>query len=130
MMFESYTKISLEAVRVEVRIGHFDWEREPGRRWPIDVWVDLYTSRTRWPAGSLADIIDYDRVHAHIAGWAGRPHTGFLETYAEDLLAFCFGDPRLEACRVRLAKPDIYQDAKAAVVEIMRTRQEHEIIST
>ncbi len=123
---KSYTKVSLDKVRLSLHIGYFAWEQEAGKRWPVDVSVDLYTSQTEWPQPTLKTIIDYNRVHAYLQSWAEQPHRAFMEDYAEDLLGFCFLDPRVEACQVRLAKPDIYPDATSASIEIVRTRHHHE----
>jgi dihydroneopterin aldolase len=38
------------------------------------------------------------------------------------LVALCFKDPRVCACRVSIVKPDIYDAAAAAGVEIYRVR--------
>jgi dihydroneopterin aldolase len=121
-MFDSYTKISLDTVRLTLRIGYFDWEQQDDKLWPVDVSVDLYTSQTHWPSPTMKTIIDYNRVHAYLQTWQEQPHREFLEAYAEDLLSFCFSDLRVEACRVRLVKPAIYAGAAGAGVEIRRTR--------
>jgi dihydroneopterin aldolase len=69
------------------------------------------------------EFLDYDPVRQAIRAWPGRPHTPLLETLAEELVALCLADPRVTACRVCIAKPDIFNEAAAAGVEIFRTRR-------
>jgi len=40
----------------------------------------------------------------------------------EDLIGVCFALPPVEACRVRITKPDIFPEAAGAGVEIFRRR--------
>jgi dihydroneopterin aldolase len=69
------------------------------------------------------EFLDYDPIRAAIRAWPGRPHTPLLETLAEELVALCLANPAVAACRVSVAKPDIFNEAAAAGVEIFRTRR-------
>ena len=40
----------------------------------------------------------------------------------EELVALCFRDARVEACRVSIVKPDIFNEAGGAGVEVYRVR--------
>ncbi len=51
-----------------------------------------------------------------------RPHTELLETLAEEIVAVCFANPLVEACRVSVVKPDIFNEAAAAGIEFYRLR--------
>jgi len=46
----------------------------------------------------------------------------FIETLLEELVKLCFRDKRVRACRVSIFKPDIYNEAAGAGVEIFRER--------
>jgi dihydroneopterin aldolase len=61
-------------------------------------------------------------VRNAIRAWPQRPHTALLETLAEDLVAHCFMIEAVQACRVSIEKPDIFNDADAAGVEVFRVR--------
>jgi dihydroneopterin aldolase len=78
--------------------------------------------RSHLEGEGLASVVDYDPIHAAITGWQKRPHVLLIETLLEELIALCFRDPRVRACRVSLVKPDIYEAAAAAGVEIYRVR--------
>jgi len=116
-----YTRISLRDLVIEMSIGIADWERETRQR--VVVSVDLFTHHGMRSVSEISDCINYDPIHEYVvSSWQDRPHTEFLETLAEELIAVCFLDARVEAARVLLQKPDVYKDAGAAEVEYYRVR--------
>jgi dihydroneopterin aldolase len=66
--------------------------------------------------------IDYDRVRDFLKTFPSLPHVDLLETIVEEIVAKCFEDDRVEACRVSVLKPDIFNEAEAAGIEVFRTR--------
>jgi len=119
---DDYLCARLWRVEVEVLVGLHAWELHPEK--PTRLWVDveLYTlNPPRRPAG-LYDVIDYDRVRNYVCAWRQRPHTPLLETLAEELVEFCFEDERVDAVRVSLLKPDIFNETRGAGVELFRRR--------
>ena len=117
---ESQTAI-LEDVEVRVRCGLHPWERHPARPNRLLVSVQLYTTAAFDPATG-AGYLDHDRIRDHLATWPDRPHTDLLETLLAGLVDFAFEDPLVEACRLKVVKPDIFPEAKAAGVEWFRRR--------
>lgn len=113
-----HVRVLLSDVAVDVRIGLHPWERHPERPTRLIVNVEMFAA---WPL-SDEGFIDYDRVRSHIAGWRGRDHVELLETLVEELIGVCFALSPVEACRVRITKPDIFPEAAAAGVEIFRRR--------
>jgi dihydroneopterin aldolase len=117
-----HVRVLLSDVAVDVRIGLHPWERHPERPTRLIVNVEMFAA---WPlakTGADGGFIDYDRVRDHIAGWRDRDHVELLETLVEELIGICFALPPVEACRVRITKPDIFPEAAAAGVEIFRRR--------
>ncbi len=117
-----HVRVLLSDVAVDVRIGLHPWERHPERPTRLIVNVEMFAA---WPlpeSGPDSGFIDYDRVRDHISGWRGREHVELLETLVEELIGVCFNLPPVEACRVRITKPDIFPEAAAAGVEIFRRR--------
>jgi dihydroneopterin aldolase len=115
--------VVLRDVAVQVSVGLHPWERHPERPSRLIVNVDMF-AHTAGPvdgAGS-AGIIDYDRVRSAIAAWPGRPHVDLLETLVEELVAVCFSIAAVQACRVSVVKPDIFNEAAAVGVEVFRVR--------
>lgn len=117
-----HVRVLLSDVAVDVRIGLHPWERHPERPTRLIVNVEMFAA---WPlpqAGDEGGFIDYDRVRDHVASWRERDHVELLETLVEELIGVCFALPPVEACRVRITKPDIFPEAAAAGVEIFRRR--------
>jgi len=120
----SYQRIVLKDVQTEAHIGLHPWEQHPERPTRLLVNVEMFAPLPgqQGHAASRGTIIDYDTVRSAIRAWPARPHTPLLETLAEELVALCLANPRVEACRVSVMKPDIFNDAAAAGVEIYRVR--------
>ena len=117
----------LKRLEIEVHVGLHPWELHPER--PTRLWVDveLYSfDPPRRPSG-LYDVIDYDRVRNQLKSWETRPHTPLLETLAEELVEVALADERVDAVRVRLLKPDIFNEAEGAGVELFRRRAKPEL---
>ena len=118
-----YIRVALNDVEVEAHVGLHPWERHPERPSRLLINVEMYAHLGRGPVGGhTKPVIDYDRVRNGLRGWTSRPHTPLLETLAEEVVALCFGDPAVEACRVSVVKPDVFNDAAGAGVEIYRVR--------
>lgn len=108
---------------VDVQLGLHGWEQH--REKPTRLWVDaeLYAYDPPAAVASLQDVIDYDRVRDYIRSWNARPHTPLLETLAQELVEFCLLDPRVDAVRVSLIKPTIFNEARGAGIELFRRRR-------
>jgi len=77
---------------------------------------------TEGPLGTVTPPMDYDTIRQALLAWPTRPHTNLLETLAEELVALCLAIPAVQACRVRVEKPDIFNEVDAAGVELFRVR--------
>jgi dihydroneopterin aldolase len=119
---QEYVCARLQGVEVNVLVGLHPWELHPERPTRLLVDVQLYALGPPRPVNGLADVIDYDRVRNFILTWEQRPHTPLLETLAQELVEFGLGDPLVDAVRVALTKPDIFNEALGAGVEIFRKR--------
>jgi 7,8-dihydroneopterin aldolase/epimerase/oxygenase len=118
-----HVRATLRNVVVEVQVGLHPWEQHPERPSRLIVNVDMYAALpARGVATTRDNMIDYDPVRSAIMAWRGRPHVPFLEDLVEELITVCFANPRVEACRVSVVKPDIFNEADAAGIEIYRRR--------
>jgi len=116
----NYIRITLRNVQVEVKLGLHPWERHPERPTRLLVSVDLFAYQD---AQNRRVPINYDLVRRFLQTWKDRPHTDLLEELAEDLIEVCFQDPNVDACRVELIKPDIFNEAEGAGIEVYRRRE-------
>ncbi len=119
----SHVRVVLRDVHVQASVGLHAWERHPERPSRLIVNAEMFA----YAAGPVdgagrAGIIDYDPVRRAIAAWPDRAHVDLLETLVEELVAACFDNAAVQACRVCVVKPDIFNDAAAAGVEVFRVR--------
>jgi dihydroneopterin aldolase len=116
-----YVRAILREVETEAHVGLHPWERHRERPTRLLVSVEMLARRTG-RADRGEGILDYDPIREALRGWRDRAHTDLLETLAEDLLDVCFANPRVEVATVTVLKPDIFNEAAAAGVEIRRAR--------
>lgn len=120
---ESHIRIFLDKINVNVRIGLHPHEQEGGRSQRVIVSIELFAPIGDYLRGAThKTIIDYDHIYRAVQSWAERPHTLLIETYLEELVAICFQDDRVAACRVSVSKPDVFKDVENAGVEVFMTR--------
>jgi dihydroneopterin aldolase len=122
----SYERVALEDVTVELQVGVNQWERSPGKAQRLLLTVEMFRHRGAFTGTGVADCIDYDRLYGHIAAhWTPeRAHVDLLEQLLEELVAVCLEDARVEACRVAIRKPHVYNGRAVPLVEVYRLRSD------
>jgi len=122
-MFD-YQKTSLHGLETEVRIGIDAWERAGGKKQKIIIDIDLYRFQGAFKGKSIKDCLNYHLPFERVTkGWANRPHTDLIETLAEELVTFCLKDKRVDAAKVSIRKPHVYNGRATPSVEFFRLRK-------
>jgi dihydroneopterin aldolase len=120
----SYIRVVLRDIETEAHVGLHPWEKHPERPTRLIVNVEMFAPLVRpLSAESAGSILDYDPVRQALKAWPARPHTALLETLLHELVELCFRDPRVSACRVSIMKPDIFNEAAGAGVEVYQVRE-------
>lgn len=120
---QGYIRMMVRDFVTEVRVGIHPWERHEERPQRVVVNIDMYADDPKTKQRSdLSSVVDYDFIRNHLRAWPTKPQVDFIETLLEELVELCFRDPRVRACRVSIVKPDIFNDAAGAGVEIYRVR--------
>lgn len=119
---KGYVRMMIRDLITEVRLGLHPWERHPEKPQRIVINVEMYAAPQSRRVKGVTAIVDYDYVRDAIRKWPRRKHTVFIETLLEELVKLCFRDKRVLACRVSIFKPDIYNEAAGAGVEVYRVR--------
>jgi len=117
-----YVRMMIRDLVTEVRLGLHPWERHPEKPQRIVVNVELYAAPRSTRYKDVSAVVDYDYIRNALKKWPRRKHTVFIETLLDELVKLCFKDKRVEACRVSIFKPDIYNEAAGAGVEVYRVR--------
>ncbi len=121
-----YHVVRLDEIEVHVRCGLHPWERHPERPNRLLITVHMYADLARERPADW--YIDYDRMREVIVGWAQRDHVDLLETLLQDAMTAAFADDQVDAVMVRVAKPDIFPETRAAAVERFLRREDLETI--
>ncbi|MEJ0028305.1 MAG: dihydroneopterin aldolase [Rhizomicrobium sp.] len=117
-----YVRMMIRDLVTEVRLGLHPWERHPEKPQRIVVNVELYAAPQTIGYSHVSSVVDYDYIRDALKKWPRRKHTVFIETLLDELVKLCFKDKRVQAARVSIFKPDIYNEAAGAGVEIYRVR--------
>ena len=120
----SYTRIILQNVAVTARVGLASWERERSQRLIVN--IELYAGSQDYLSDVTNEsIIDYCPIYARIQNWRTRAHTDLIETLVGDLLSVCFDCPQVAACKVSVAKPEVFDQAQGAGAEVFMHRRDY-----
>ncbi|MDE0239250.1 MAG: dihydroneopterin aldolase [bacterium] len=114
------TRVFIEALELEASIGVLD--HEAVARQPLIVDVTLELEGDPWKTGRLETTVDYRDIVMRAEDIIGRGHIQLVEDFAEDLAAACLELPHVGEVTVRAVKPDAVAAARAAGVEITRSR--------
>ena len=106
-------------LEVETEIGIHPREKHIAQR--IIINVDLAISETPVKdTDRYSDVVCYEQVVTRVRAFAAEGHVNLLETMAERIAAACLEDPRVLSARVRIEKPDIFDDCHSVGIEIER----------
>lgn len=98
-------RITLTGVRVRAHHGVFDFEREEGQEFVIDVSVavDLAAAAS---GDDLDRTVHYGELAAAVAAAVQRDPVDLIETVAERVAAVALGYPAVEEVEVTVHKPE------------------------
>lgn len=122
MSKESYISVFVKQMRVNVRIGLHEFEKDKPQ--PLDVSVELFTDVSYLSGIDKDKIIDYALIYEAIKAWETRGHVELIETYLNEVLQLAFGFENVTACRVSISKSDIFEEAEGAGLEVFMRRED------
>ena len=116
-------RITLTGLRAHGRHGVYDFEREAGQDFVVDVVLELDLDK---PAATddVADTVHYGELAENLVTVIGGEPVNLIETLADRLLAVCLADHRVEAAEVTVHKPQapIPHDFADVAVTLRRSR--------
>ncbi len=113
-------RVFIEALKLEASIGILDHETVTRQPLVVDVTLELEGEPAK--TGRLDTTVDYRDIVKRAREIVDRGHIQLVEDFAEDLAASCLGLPNVGTVTVRAVKPDAVAAARAAGVEITRSR--------
>ena len=95
--------IFIHDLRIETKVGVYEWERTLAQTVRIDLDIGLPSTRP-FETGELADAIDYAAVVARIRVFAGDHAHALLERFAEAIASLVLDEFGAQSVKLRVAK--------------------------
>lgn len=112
-------RIFLRDLRLQVSIGIHDFERNAHQT--VAVNVDLWLAPPARAIGDdIANVVDYDFLHAGIVKLAASQHFNLQETLCEAILDLCLSRSEVIEARVSTEKSDVYPDCRVGYEAVRR----------
>ncbi len=97
-------RITLTGLRVHVNHGVYDFEREQGQDFVIDVVLELELGQAA-ASDDVADTVHYGELADRLAALVAGEPVNLIETLAHRLAGLCLADARVAAAEVTVHKP-------------------------
>ncbi len=118
-------RVFIRDMEVLCLVGVHGFEREAAQRVRIN--IDMGVRENATPLGDdITNVVCYEDIADGVREIATACHVNLVETMAENIAVYCLGNPRVESVRVRVEKPDVFDDAASVGVEIERLRAPHD----
>ena len=116
-------RIALTGLRARGHHGVFDFEREQGQDFLVDVTLELDLGRAA-ASDDVADTVHYGELAGKLVAVVTGAPVNLIETLADRLLAVCLTDERVAAAEVTVHKPQapIPHDFADVAVTLRRSR--------
>jgi 7,8-dihydroneopterin aldolase/epimerase/oxygenase len=116
--------IELRGLRVRGRHGVYDFEREQGQDFLIDVRLEMDLDRAA-ATDDVADTVHYGELAERLVAVAAGEPVNLIETLAARLADVCLADARVAAATVTVHKPQapIPHEFADVAVTVRRTRR-------
>jgi len=114
--------VFLRDMVLQASIGWYAHEHGSMQRVRIN--VDLGVDEDADTSDDLQRVVSYETVAVAVRAIAAAGHIKLVETLAERIAAACLSDSRVRLARVQVEKLDVFPDAAAAGVSIIRFRTE------
>ena len=112
-------KLYIKKLEVETIIGIREKEREIPQRIRIDIEL---SADLRKPCANddIEETVDYSLVHKKVKQKAETGRFFLIEKLAEEIADLCLHTDNVQKVKVRVEKPDVYDDTESVGVEIER----------
>lgn len=112
--------VFLRDMVLQASIGWY--AHEHGNTQRVRINVDLGVDEGADPSDDLKRVVSYETVAAAVREIVASGHIKLVESLAERIAATCLADPRVRFARIQVEKLDVFADAAAAGVAIIRHR--------
>jgi 7,8-dihydroneopterin aldolase/epimerase/oxygenase len=114
-------RIRLQGMRARGRHGWFDWEREQGQEFVVDVELSVDTAPAA-RSDDLADTVDYGGLASAVVAIVEGEPVRLVETLAQRIADECLRDGRVSSVTVTVHKPQAPVQVELTDVAVTVTR--------
>lgn len=106
-------------LHVEATVGVHEHEKAGPQ--PLRVSIDLTVSELPGATrDELEKVVCYEVIVRKVQEICGEGHVNLIETLAERIATSCLADARVQAVRVRVEKPNAFEECASVGIEIER----------
>jgi 7,8-dihydroneopterin aldolase/epimerase/oxygenase len=114
-------RVTLRGLRARGRHGWFDWEREQGQEFVVDVELSLDT-RAAAASDDLVATVDYGALSSDVVALVQGEPVRLIETLAGRIAELCLTSPLVAAVSVTVHKPQAPMQVPFADVAVTVVR--------
>lgn len=118
-MSESMDWVRIHELRVQTRIGVYEWEQRIDQTLWIDIACQVNLSA---PVMELAQTVDYAQMSTKVTSLVSGQSFQLIETVAQQVAALVLEQFQVECVKVTVSKPLAVQNAQRVSVSIERTK--------
>ncbi len=120
-------RIFLRNFELQANIGVHEHEKGGAQRIVVNVDLFVPLAATTPRHDKIAEVVDYDFIHAAIRGRIAIGHINLQETLCDDIAHALLAHPLVRAVRVSTEKPDVYPECDAVGVEVFHFKRDETI---
>ena len=122
-------RIFLRNFELQANIGVHEHEKNGAQRIVVnaDLFVPLASTTPRHD--KIAEVVDYDFIHATIRARIAVGHINLQETLCDDIAHALLAHPLVRAVRVSTEKPDVYPECDAVGIEVFHFKRDERIVA-
>lgn len=111
--------VFVRGLEVEATVGIHDHEKLGPQ--PLTISIDLTVRELPGSrSDSLHQVVCYEDVVRKVQSICSQGHVNLIETLADRIADSCLEDKRVHAVRVRIDKPDAFEECASVGIEIER----------
>jgi dihydroneopterin aldolase len=111
--------VFVRGLKVDAIVGVHDHEKTSPQ--PLSISIDLTVSELPGTTtDDLSNVVCYEDVVRKVQAICEDGHVNLIETLAERISASCLEDIRVQAVRVRVEKPNAFEECASVGIEIER----------
>lgn len=113
-------KIFIKELELMMSIGIYEQEQAQKQR--VLVSVSLGIENKAGSSDDITDTVSYEEIANLIKEISNKRHYNLVESFAEDIASECLKNERVSKVKVKIEKPDIFDDARSVGIKIKRAQ--------